>query len=107
MSRQAFEELRCALTIDSVSLVLEDYQGRRRDAVLLSPTHPLRASWHVAWSQLGQRWLERSRKSSREFVVPVRDAVLKQLVPVAFPPVMPFGEELGRSALAVDNINPS
>ena len=106
MFRQAFEELRCALTIDSVSLVLEDYQGRRRDAVLLSPTHPLRASWHVAWSQLGQRWLERSRESSREFVVPVRDAVLKQLAPVAFPPVMPFGEELGRSALAVDNINP-
>ena len=32
--RQAFEELRCALTIDSVGLVLEDYQGRRRDALL-------------------------------------------------------------------------
>lgn len=106
MFRQAFEELRCALTIDSVSLVLEDYQGRRRDAVLLSPTHPLRASWYVAWSQLGQRWLERSRESSHEFVVPVRDAVLQQLAPVAFPPVLPFGEELGRSALAVDNINP-
>lgn len=105
IAREAFEELRCALTIDSVALVLEDYQGQRRDAVLLGPTHPLRANWHVAWSQLGQTWMERSKASNREFVVPTRDAVLKQLAPAAFPPVLPFGEELGRTALAVDNIN--
>lgn len=84
VARQALDELRCALTIDSVALVLEDYQGRRRDAVLLGPTHPLRANWHVAWSQLGQAWMERSRSSGREFVVPTRDAVIKQLAPAAF-----------------------
>jgi DNA phosphorothioation-dependent restriction protein DptH len=106
VARQAMDELRCALTIDSVALVLEDYQGRRRDAVLLGPTHPLRSNWHAAWSQLGQTWMERSRTSSREFVVPTRDAVIQQLAPAAFPPVLPFGEELGRTALAVDNINP-
>ncbi len=106
VARQALDELRCALTIDSVALALEDYQGRRRDAVLLGPTHPLRANWHVAWSQLGQTWMERSQSSGREFVVPTRDAVIKQLAPAAFPPVLPFGEELGRTALAVDNINP-
>ncbi|GJI98145.1 hypothetical protein RugamoR57_48630 [Duganella caerulea] len=104
--RQAMDELRCALSIDSVSLVLEDYQGRRRDAVLLGPTHPLRVNWHSAWSRLGQTWMERSRASNREFVVPTRDAVIRQLAPAAFPPVLPFGEELGRTALAVDNINP-
>ncbi|MEJ6004775.1 hypothetical protein WG899_04385 [Paucibacter sp. AS339] len=106
VARQAMDELRFALTIDSVALVMEDYQGRRRDAVLLGPTHPLRANWHAAWSQLGQTWMERSRASSREFVVPTRDAVIKQLAPAAFPPVLPFGEELGRTAMAVDNINP-
>ncbi len=106
VARQALDELRCALTIDSVALVLEDYQGRQRDAVLLGPTHPLRTNWHVAWSQLGQIWMERSQASGREFVVPTRDAVIKQLAPAAFPPVLPFGEELGRTALAVDNINP-
>ncbi len=105
-ARTALEELRCALTIDSVSLVLEDYQGRRRDAILLGPTHPLRTNWHVAWSQLSQLWMEQCRSTSREFVVPTRDAVINQLAPSAFPPVLPFGEELGRSALAVDNINP-
>lgn len=106
VARQAMDELRYALTIDSVALILEDYQGRRRDAVLLGPTHPLRANWHVAWSHLGQTWMEQSRSSSKEFVVPTRDAVVKQLAPAAFPPVVPFGEELGRTALAVDNINP-
>lgn len=104
--RAALAELRCALTIDSVALVLEDYQGRRRDAILLGPTHPLCANWHVAWSHLGNRWLEQCRIANREYVVPTRDAILKQLVPSAFPAVLPFGEELGRSALAVDNINP-
>lgn len=106
VARQAMDELRHALTIDSVALVLEDYQGRRRDAVLLGPTHPLRANWHVAWSHLGQAWMEQSRASNKEFVIPTRDAVIKQLAPAAFPPVVPFGEELGRTALAVDNINP-
>ncbi|RMC99237.1 hypothetical protein EAY64_07635 [Aquitalea palustris] len=106
VARQAMDELRYALTIDSVALVLEDYQGRRRDAVLLGPTHPLRANWHVAWSHLGQTWMEQSRASNKEFVIPTRDAVIKQLAPAAFPPVVPFGEELGRTALAVDNINP-
>ncbi|MBV6796084.1 methylation-associated defense system ATP-binding protein MAD8 [Xanthomonas euvesicatoria] len=106
LARVALEELRYALTLDTVSVVLEDYQGRRRDALLLGPTHPLRVSWHAAWARLAQLWLERSQASSREFVVSTRDAVLKQLAPAGFPPVLPFGEELGRTALAVDNLNP-
>ncbi len=106
VAQLAMNELRCALTVDSVAFALEDYQGRRRDAVLLGPIHPLRANWHVTWSHLGQTWMEQSRLSNKEFVVPTRDAVIKQLAPAAFPPVVPFGEELGRTALAVDNINP-
>lgn len=105
-ARAALEEIRCALTVDTVSVVLEDYQGRRRDALLLGPTHPLRANWHVAWARLGLLWLEHSQASDKEFVVPTRDAILKQLAPAGFPPVLPFGEELGRTALAVDNLNP-
>lgn len=106
IARRAFEELRCALTVDSVLLVLEDYRGQRREAVLLGPTHPLRVNWHSAWAQLGQFWLEQSQKADREFVVPTREAILKQLTPTGFPAVLPFSEELGRTALAVDNINP-
>lgn len=104
--RDAFEELRCALSVDSISIVLNDYSGRRREAVLLGPMHPLRANWHTTWIQLANHWLQLSQVSDREFVVPTRDAILKQLTPVGFPPVMPYGDELGRTALAVDDITP-
>jgi DNA phosphorothioation-dependent restriction protein DptH len=106
LSRVAMEELRCALTVDTVAVLLEDYQGQRRDALLIGPTHPLRANWYSAWARLGQLWLEKSQLSGKEFVIPTRDAILKQLAPAGFPPVLPFGGELGRTALAVDNLNP-
>jgi DNA phosphorothioation-dependent restriction protein DptH len=106
VAREAFEELRSALSIDTVSLVLYDYRGTRREAVLLGPIHPLRASWHATWAQLAHLWIQRAQIADREFVVPTREAILKQLAPVGFPPVIPFGEALGRTALAVDNINP-
>ncbi|EXI77349.1 MAG: hypothetical protein AW12_03117 [Candidatus Accumulibacter sp. BA-94] len=51
-SRDAFEELRGALTVDSVALVIDDYRGRRREAVLLGPTHPLRITWHTTTHHL-------------------------------------------------------
>ena len=105
-AKSAFEELRYALCIDSVSLVIHDYRGRSREAVLLGPTHPLRAIWHVTWASLAEQWLHHSITADKEFLAPTRDAVLKQLFPVSFPPVIPFGEELGRTALAIDNITP-
>lgn len=104
-ARQALEELRNALSIDTALLVVNDYRGQRREAVLLSPTHPLRITWHTTWAHLAQQWLQQARKGDREFVVPTRDALLKQLSPVAMPSVLPYGDELGRTALAVDNIN--
>jgi hypothetical protein len=104
--RAALEELRRALTLDCVSLVVENYRGDRRDAVLLGPTHPLRANWHVTWAQLGQHWLDKARVADPQCVLPTRDAVLKQLVPSGFPTVLPFSEELGRFAVAVDNLTP-
>lgn len=106
VSRAAFEELRCLLTVDSVVLVIHDYRGQRREAVLLGPTHPLRINWHTTWAHMAQQWLQKARLVDREFVVPTRDAVLKQLAPVGFPAVLLQGDELGRTALAVDNITP-
>lgn len=106
ISRVAFEELRGALTVDSVVLLIHDYRGQSREAMLLGPTHPLRINWHAAWAQLALRWLQKSREADREFIVPTRDAVMKQLAPVGFPPVLLQGDELGRTALAVDNITP-
>lgn len=106
VSRQAFEELNHALTVDTALLILTDYRGRRREAVLLSPTHPLRSIWHVTWAHLAKHWLRLSQVADKEFVIPTRDALLKQLAPMGFPPVIPFGQELGRTAVSVDNLTP-
>ena len=104
--RQGFAQLRAALSVDSISLRLQDYRGRRREAMLLGPIHPLRAIWHATWAQLAQCWLTKTRTADRELVLPIRDALLRQLAPMGFPPVIPLGEEPGRAALAVDNLNP-
>ena len=56
-SQRAFSDLRKVLSLDSVLLAIVDYRGRRRDAVLVAPTHPLRALWFATWAKLGERWV--------------------------------------------------
>ncbi|MGH8542623.1 MAG: helicase HerA domain-containing protein [Gammaproteobacteria bacterium] len=51
------EALAQALTIDTVELELEQVKGSAR-AVVLLPTHPLRALWFAAYSDLMKRWEE-------------------------------------------------
>jgi len=53
---KAIVALRSALTLDTVSLVLDDYRGHVREAALIAPTHPLRAVWQLGWTQLGEAW---------------------------------------------------
>jgi DNA phosphorothioation-dependent restriction protein DptH len=52
-SQRAFADLRKVLALDSVLLAIVDHRGRRRDAVLVAPTHPLRALWFATWAKLG------------------------------------------------------
>jgi DNA phosphorothioation-dependent restriction protein DptH len=103
-SQRAFADLRKVLAVDSVLLAIVDHRGRRRDAVLVAPTHPLRALWFATWAKLGARWVEVSKTAPREYVVPTREALLRLLSPTSFPPVLPT--ESGRVLTAVDSINP-
>ncbi len=103
-AQKALSDLRKLLTLDSVLLAIVDHRGRRREAVLVAPTHPLRALWFVTWAKLGARWVEASVKAPREYVVPARDALLRFLAPTNFPPVLPT--EAGHVLTAVDSINP-
>lgn len=103
-SQRAFADLRKVLAVDSVLLAIVDYRGRRRDAVLVAPTHPLRALWFAAWAKLGAQWVAAARLSPHEYVVPTREALLKLLAPTSFPPVLPT--EAGHVLTAVDSINP-
>jgi len=103
-SQRAFADLRKALALDSVLLAIVDHRGRRRDAVLVAPTHPLRALWFATWAKLGARWVAAAKSAPHEYVVPTREALLKLLSPTSFPPVLPT--EAGHVLTAVDSINP-
>ncbi|WP_374499689.1 hypothetical protein [Pseudoxanthomonas sp.] len=103
-SQRAFADLRKVLALDSVLLAIVDHRGRRRDAVLVAPTHPLRALWFATWAKLGARWVTAAKNAPHEYVVPTREALLKLLSPTSFPPVLPT--EAGHVLTAVDSINP-
>lgn len=103
-SQRAFADLRKILSLDSILLAIVDDRGRRRDAVLVAPTHPLRALWFATWAKLGSRWVAAARTAPREYVVPTREALLRLLSPTSFPPVLPT--ESGHVLTAVDSINP-
>lgn len=103
-SQRAFADLRKVLAVDSVLLAIVDHRGRRRDAVLVAPTHPLRALWFATWAKLGARWVTAAKSAPHEYVVPTREALLKLLSPTSFPPVLPT--EAGHVLTAVDSINP-
>ncbi|WP_288142402.1 hypothetical protein [Mesorhizobium sp.] len=103
-SQRAFSDLRKVLALDSVLIAVVDYRGRRRDAVLVAPTHPLRALWFATWAKLGGCWVAAARTAPREYVVPTREALLRLMSPTSFPPVIPT--EAGHVLTAVDSINP-
>lgn len=103
-SQHAFADLRKVLALDSVLVAIVDYRGHRRDAVLVAPTHPLRALWFATWAKLGTRWVAAAKTAPRDYVVPTREALLRLLSPTNFPPVIPT--EAGHVLTAVDSINP-
>lgn len=103
-AQQALAGIRAILAIDSVAIVVKDHRDVVREATLVAPTHPLRALWLSVWSALGSEWLSRASKAEKEHIVPARDALLRQLAPVAFPPVLPT--EAGHVLGAVESLTP-
>ena len=88
-AQRALSDLRRVLAVDSVFLSISDHRDRRREATLVSPTHPLRALWLTTWAELGATWLEAAKAAPKEFAVATRDALLRHLAPTSYPPVLP------------------
>ena len=103
VAQQALLHLRHLSALDSVQIVIRDHRGQRRESVLVSPTHPLRALWLAGWSAMGQSWLEKTA-IAREYAVSARDALLRNLAPIGYPPVVPTND--GALLTAVDNLTP-
>lgn len=98
------QELRNLLAVDSVHVVLTDFRGKHREAVLVSPTHPLRAIWLLAWVRLGQKWIAKLAAEGKEYLPAVRAALLDRIQPSDFPVSIPV--EDGRVFIPIDNLNP-
>lgn len=103
-AQKALSDLRRVLAVDTVTLAIRDHRGCRREAALVAPTHPLRALWLATWTELSEQWLQAAKGAPKEFAVPTRDALLRFLAPVSFPPVLPT--TAGRLLTAVDNLHP-
>lgn len=101
--QQHLKTLRNVLAVDSIHVVLTDFRGRRREAVLVSPTHPLRALWLSSWVTLGKDWIEKIKAGGKDYIPHVRSALLDSFVPSAYPVGVPV--EDGRIFTPVDNLN--
>ena len=101
--QQHLQALRNVLAVDSIHIILTDFRGAHRDAVLVSPTHPLRALWLSSWVTLGKHWIEKIKTVGRDYVPHVRSALLDGLVPSSYPVGIPV--EDGRIFTPIDGLN--
>ena len=101
--QQHLQALRNVLAVDSIHVILTDFRGRHREAVLVSPIHPLRALWLSSWVTLGKDWIEKIKSGGKDHIPHVRSALLDGLVPSAYPVGIPV--EDGRIFTTVDNLN--
>lgn len=99
---ERLRELSEALAIDSVLVKATDFRGRAGDAILLSPTHPLRSLWFAAWASLGADWVEKLKRGGKDAIAPVSAALLERLEPFAFPAAVAAQD--GRLFLPMGNI---
>ncbi|MCP5102145.1 MAG: ATP-binding protein [bacterium] len=97
-------ELRGILAVDSVHVILEDFRGKHRECVLVSPTHPLRILWYQGWSHLGRKWIAELSRGGKDFLPTLRNVLLDGIRAVNFPVGIPVDD--GRTFVPVDNINP-
>lgn len=95
---------RTIIAIDTVRITLTDFRGRTKEAVLVGPTHPLRALWFTTWANVAQQWLQATMHGPEEYIVPARDGLLHNIVPLNVPATLPNTD--GRIFIMVDNINP-
>ena len=97
---QLLQDLRQALAIDAVYLKWRDSLSLYQEAVLVGPTHPLRALWFLAWTKISQDWINRSLDDP-EFSISILDSI--QLVnPTSIPAFHPL--EDGRIFTTIDNL---
>lgn len=100
---RALTALRHLTALDSVTIAAEVGPGRAHEAILLAPTHPLRAAWWSLWAHVVDRWTSAAFRAKPEFLGQTQEA-LGLMAPINLPSVLPSPN--GRLFVAVDNIHP-
>jgi DNA phosphorothioation-dependent restriction protein DptH len=101
---QSLRDLKNLLAIDTVQILVTDFRGQTKEALLVGPTHPLRALWLVTWAAIAQHWLKAAQNGSQEYISSVREGLLEGLAPLNIPAAFPLSD--GRIFVAIDNIHP-
>lgn len=101
---QIHSVIEALLNLDVVHIGLTNYRGKRQQAAMIGPLHPMRCLWLAGWSALGDSWVRAAEKCRTEFISPARDVLLHRLSPANQPPYLPIGH--GSVFTAVDNIHP-
>ena len=102
--QRALTELRVALGLDSVAISLVNHRGKQREAVLLGPTHPLRALWLVCWARLAKYWAQQVALEPKKYGESTQHSLLDKLAPVNFPAFLAV--DRGRVFTTVDAVHP-
>jgi DNA phosphorothioation-dependent restriction protein DptH len=97
-------ELSALLRLDSISIVIWNYDSSYNQAMLLGPTHPLRCLWLGGWSSLAESWARQSEKVTKEIAVGSKNSLLEELSLTNFPYVLPDGQ--GQLMVALDSVHP-
>ncbi|MBX5450005.1 MAG: ATP-binding protein [Thermogemmatispora sp.] len=82
-----YYEIKQALSVDSLLIRLSNQQQHAEEALVILPTHPLRAAWFAGYTRLLSFWEEQlleQQKKQRKHKIDVE--ALHQLVPANVPP---------------------
>nr|BBH95966.1 hypothetical protein KTA_41650 [Thermogemmatispora argillosa] len=80
-------EIKQALSVDSLLIRFLDQQQQVEEALVILPTHPLRAAWFAGYTRLLASWEEQlleQQKKQRKHKIDLE--ALRQLVPANVPP---------------------
>lgn len=101
---QGRRQLTALLSLDTTSLSVSERRGVHRSAILVGPTHPLRALWLVSWAALSEDWIARAANGSPEHVALARRTLLQRLTATGHPLTLPAPD--GTLYVAAQDLHP-
>ena len=101
---QGQRQLAALLRLDTTEVTVTERRGVHRSALLVGPTHPLRAAWLVTWAALADAWVQQATDGPDEHVALVRSGLLHRLSASGHPLSIPTTD--GSLYIAAQDLHP-